>query len=220
MIPSMKRLLPPLGRAGLVAAALLAAALAGCTALAPVEDHTRFYTLTPAGDAGQLAAVVPPDAAFIGIRITSVASHLRGAPIAVRLGEHEVRYEDDHRWASRLDDAVGRAIAAGVQRAAGSRINVAVAPALRSAIPDVLIEVDLLACEGRRGAEGSALLMADWRVYQARDDKPAASGRLRVEKPGWNGADFGQLAALLAAALDDLAQAVGGPAVRIANEPR
>ncbi len=220
MMPSMKRFLPSPSRTGLFTTAILAAVLAGCTALAPLEDRTRFYTLTPAGDSGQLAAVVPPDSAFIGIRITSVASHLRGAPIAVRSGEHEVRYEDDHRWASRLDDAVGRALAAGVQRSAGSRITVGVAPALRSAVPDVLIEVDLLACEGRRGAEGSALLMADWRVYQAREDKPAASGRLRVEKPGWNGADFGQLAALLAAALDDLAQAVGGPAVGIANESR
>ena len=199
---------------------VLAAAglLAGCSMLAPVEDHARFYTLAAAGDGGQLAAVAPVDAPWIGVRITSLATHLRPSAIAVRTGEHEVRYEDLHRWASRLDDAAARVLAADVQRAAGSRISVAVASPLRSVAPDVMIEVDLLACEGRRGAEPSALLLADWRVFKGDEGKPAASGRFRVEKPGWDGADYDRLAALLAAALDDLAVAVGGPAIRIATE--
>lgn len=197
----------------------LAAVLAGCATFAPVEDHTRFYTLTPADAGGQLGAVAPLDAPLIGVRVTSVATHLRPASIVVREGEHEIGYADMHRWAGRLDDAVGRALAAGVQRLAGSRVHVAVSPPLRSADPDILVEIDLLACEGRRAADGgTALLVADWRVFHRQEEKPAASGRFRVEKTGWDGADFGQLAGLLAAAVDDLAQAVGGPAVSIAAE--
>ena len=199
----------------------LTALLAGCTTFAPVEDQTRFYTLTPADGGGQLAAVAPHDAPLIGVRVTSVATHLRPAAIVVRRGEHEIGYADMHRWAGRLDDAARRALAAGVQRLAGSRLSVAVSPPLRSADPDILIEIDLLACEGRRAgpAEGAALLVADWRVFQRDDDKPAASGRFRVEKPGWDGADFGQLAGLLATAVDDLGQAVGGPATSLAGRP-
>lgn len=208
-----------LGRVARVAGLLgVAAILAGCTVLQPVEDETRFYSLAPASDGGQLGAVAPADAPTIGVRIITVASHLRKAPIAVRVGEHEVRFEAEHRWAEHMGDSVARSVAGGVQRTAGSRIHVFVAPALRTAAPDVLVELDLIACEGRRGTESSALLVADWRVFKGPEQKPAASGRFRVEKPGWNGADFDQLAALLASSVDDLAQAVGGPAIEIAGE--
>ena len=193
--------------------------LAGCTALDPVEDHTRFYTLARAGDSGQMAAVAPVDAPVIGLVVTQVASHLRSSAIVVRSGEHEIRYEEAHRWASRLDEGVARGLVVGVQREAGSRISVSVAAPLRMVRPDVLIEIDLLACEGRRaGAESAALLVADWRIFHGREEKPAASGRFRVDKAGWNGADYGQLAAMRAASVEELAQAVGGPAVRIAGE--
>jgi len=201
--------------AGLVAAA---AVFAGCTVLEPVKDATRFYSLSPASDAGQLGAVAPADAPTIGVRLVSVASHLRRTPIAVRLGEHEVRFEPEHRWAENLGDSVVRAVAGGLQRAAGSRIHVFVAPPLRTAAPDVLVEIDLLACEGRVGDAPSALLVADWRVFKGREDEPAASGRFRVDKPGWDGADFGRLAALLALSVDDLAQALVGPSAGVAAE--
>lgn len=190
----------------------------GCTVLEPVADPTRFYSITPASDGGQFAAVAPQGAPTIGVRLSAVADHLRRTTIAVREGAHEVRFEPDHRWAERPEEAVARALAGGLQVQAGPRIHVFTAPALRTEAPDVLVEVDLLACEGRRGPEASALLVADWRVFKARDDRPAASGRFRVERPGWDGADFNQLAALLAAAVDDLAQAVGGPALKVAGE--
>jgi len=190
----------------------------GCTVLDPVADTTRFYSITPASGAGQLAAVAPQDAPTIGVRIASVAHHLRKPSIAVREGEHEVRFEPAHRWAERPEESVARAVAAGIQRTAGSRIHVFVAPVLRTAPPDVLVELDLLACEGRRGGEPSALLIADWRVFDGGGEKPAASGRFRVDKPGWDGADFARLAALLAVSVDDLAQAVAGPAIGIATE--
>lgn len=203
----------------MVAGGLAAAVfLAGCTMLQPVEDGTRFYSLTSASDSGQFGAVAPADAPTIGVRLIFVASHLRKPPIAVRVGEHEVRFEPEHRWAEHLGDSVVRSIAGGVQRTAGSRIHVFVAPALRTAAPDVLLELDLISCEGRRGAESTALLAADWRIFKGRDEKPAASGRFRVEKPGWDGKDFDQLATLLASAVDDLAQAVAGPAVKVAGE--
>jgi uncharacterized lipoprotein YmbA len=207
-----------LGRIVLVAGLFgVAAILAGCTVLQPVEDQTRFYSLTRASEGGQLGAVAPADAPTIGVRVISVASHLRKTPIAVRVGEHEVRYEAEHRWAEQLGDSVVRSVAGGVQRTAGPRIHVFVAPALRTAAPDVLIELDLITCEGRRGTESSAQLAADWRVFKGREQKPAASGRFSVEKPGWNGTDFDQLAALLALAVDDLAQAVAGPAIEVAG---
>lgn len=196
----------------------VAGCLAGCTVLEPTPDRTRFYTLSPGGSDARHAAVAPAGAPSIGVRVTSVAGHLRRSAIAVRTGEHELRYAEEHRWADRLDEAAARALAAGIQREAGSRISVAVTPALRSPVPDVLVEIDLLACEGRLGAGPSALLVADWRIYQGRAEKPAASGRFGVERPGWDGADHGRLAALLAAALDDLARAIGGPALRIASE--
>lgn len=194
--------------------------LTGCTALDPVTDTTRFYTLSSAADFGRLAAVAPAEAPVIGVRVTEVASHLRPSAIAVRRGDHELDYAEQHRWASRLDDAVAGAVAAGIQRAAGSRISVTVTRPARSVVPDVLVEIDLVACEGIRSPGAAALLVADWRVFSGRGDKPAANGRFRVDKPGWNGSDFGQLAALLAGATDDLAQAVAGPAVKIAGEPQ
>lgn len=217
----MKSRLSPrwcLSAAMAAAAALVLVLGTGCTVLEPVVDATRFYSLTPASDGGQYAAVAPQEAPTIGVRVTSVASHLRRLPIAVREGEHEVRFEADHRWAERPEESVAQAVAGGIQRTAGSRIHVFVAPVLRTAAPDVLVEIDLLGCEGRRGGEGAALLVADWRVFKGRDPKPAASGRFRVEKSGWDGADFSRLAALLALSADDLAQAIAGPAIKVATE--
>jgi len=203
-------------RATLLLLAVLMAA--GCSVLEPVVDRRRFYSLAGASGLAQFAAVAPAEAPTIGVRLTSAASHLRQEAIAVRTGEHEVRFEAEHRWTEPPSEAFVRCLAGAMQRAAGSRLPVRVAPPLRSPSPAVLVEIDLLACEGRRGAENAALLVADWRIFKGREENPAASGRFRVERDGWDGADFAQLTGLLSAAVEDLGGALGGPAITIATQ--
>jgi uncharacterized lipoprotein YmbA len=213
-ITDIGRVVPPT-----LAAGCLLTLLAGCGTFQPVQDVTRFYTLGGATASERIGAVPAPNAPLVGVRIVQTASHLRRPGMVVRVSEHELRYAAGHRWAERLDDAVARDLAAGVQRQVGSRVAVAVAPALRAPVPDVLVEVELLQCEGRAGANGAAVFAADWRIVGGKPGKPLSAGRFQVEKAGWNGTDYDQLAALLSAALDDFAAALAPQVTAVVSAP-
>jgi uncharacterized lipoprotein YmbA len=186
--------------------ALGAIFLSGCPSFEPVADSTRYYTLTTVDESGLPGAVPAADAPLVGVRVTQLAAHLKRPAMTVRLSEHELEFAEEHRWAERLDDAAGRMLAIGIQRQVGSRMAVAATSAARAATCGQVVEIDLLACEGRAGSDGSAVLVADWRVVRGADRSVLSSGRFRSEKPGWDGKDYAQLAELLRGAVDELAE--------------
>lgn len=95
--------------------------LFGCNVLPePQADPVRYFTLS-----GPVAAVT----SGATVRPVQVAGHLRGRPMAIRVGPNEVIYDENSSWAEPLDEAItlvlrgrlgtvgaGRSIAVQVQR--------------------------------------------------------------------------------------------------------
>ncbi len=187
-------------RCGWSAATLL---LAACGTLKPVADTTRFYTLAPATPAAgaAVAATAEPPARRIGVRVTVQADYLRRPEIAVRTSANELRLDNDHRWAERIDEGVARVLALGLQHRLP---DASVAPVAGGAAAGsrTIVDATIVACEGT--ADG-ATLEGYWRIKGLPGQDPALSGHFRRVVSGWNGTDYGQLAGLLGGLVDDLA---------------
>jgi uncharacterized lipoprotein YmbA len=199
-------------------AALLGLGLAGCFSLEPTSDNVRYYTLGTLDGGDRPASIPAAEAPRVGVVVTGIAPHLKRSPIAVRTGPHEIRFVETHRWADHLDVAIGHELAAGLQHRLGSRVAVASVGAVEAASLDIVVQVDLLACEGSTttatGATGAgaAVFSADWRVLSGRGAgrRTVAAGRFFRETPGWDGADHGRLAAMLRAAIDEMSDSLAG----------
>jgi uncharacterized lipoprotein YmbA len=200
-------------------AACAALLCAGCPSFEPMADDTRYYTLAAAGEAGGPGAVPAAGAARVGVRVVNMAEHLQRAAMAVRVADHELAFADGHRWAEALGDAVARIVASGLQQGLGSRIDVSVTTATRASSCGRVVEIGLVACEGRREPSGAAVLVADWRVLRGADRAVLSSGRFRSERPGWDGRDFGRLAGLLRDAVDEMAVLLAAQVQAAAEAP-
>jgi uncharacterized lipoprotein YmbA len=185
----------------LIAAALV---LSSCSLPLPeaVSDQTRFYVLMPV--AGSPAAAAPADAGArrVFLRAVFVPEFLRGKIMPVRVAGHEVKYVDTARWAEPLEPGLTRVLREDLGRRSGAVQVVGSAGEAR----DYNVIVRLQQCEGVL-PEGVARLAAHVEIFSAEmDPTPVAVDDFTTEVPGWNGADYGQLAAKLseaAAALSD-----------------
>ena len=147
-------------------AALLAGLVTGCVNLAPQTDATRFYVLeaaTPdatAADAGCSSTIL--------IGPVRLAGHLEQPAVVERLGDHEVRYLEWHRWAEPLTQAVPRTL---VRRLAGEVPGACVAGYQRvtPGADTLQVEIEIDRLELTSGNQ--AVLTASWRIF-----KPGESG--------------------------------------------
>lgn len=147
-------------------AALLAGLVTGCVNLAPQTDATRFYVLeaaTPdatAADAGCSRTIL--------IGPVRLAGHLEQPAVVERLGDHEVRYLEWHRWAEPLTQAVPRTL---VRRLAGELPGACVAGYQRvtPGADTLQVEIEIDRLELTSGNQ--AVLAASWRIL-----KPGGSG--------------------------------------------
>lgn len=183
-------------------AAALAGLLGGCASLQPIPDDERFYTLAPPEGVDMAPASGSGVRPSVGIHVDIHADYLREPAMVVRASRNEVRFERGHRWAGRLDDDLERALTAALQQDLGAT---SVAPVLSGAraTVDVLIDIRLVACEGT--TDGAAVLEAFWEVTTLATPGAGAAGHFRGQKDGWNGTDFGQLAAMLSTLVEELA---------------
>lgn len=181
--------------------ALAALFLAGCGSLDPVVDTTRFYTLAPvAAGAGTVPAAT--DATPIGVRVTAQPDYLRRTVIAVRTSRNELRLVGDHRWAENLNEGIARVIAQDLQARLPRVFIVPVSSGGMTAGAATHIDITIVACEG--SADG-AILEAYWRMDTRSDDGASTAGHFREVSTGWDGADYGALAAQLSTPVDQLA---------------
>jgi uncharacterized lipoprotein YmbA len=181
--------------------------LASCSALKPVPETTRYYTLvSPALVAKQPA----PDSGTgrVGVRVTAQTDYLRRPPIAVRIGENELRFVEDHRWGERVDEGTERALTLALQSKLKDVLVLPVSHGSASGAT-VIIDVVMAACEG---TNDGATLECYWRLNAGTEIAPAASGHFRQTRTGWNGTDYGQLAGMLGALVDELAAEIA-PAI-------
>ena len=203
------------GRRAAVAAALMAAVgLAGCISV-PIPqaaaDPARFYVLTATTPPGAAADAAAPVVRLLPVE---VASYLRGRPMVVRRGEHEVQFREFARWGEPLELGVARV----VREELVARGAVAAMPtggvALGSAEPARNLAVRVLACEG--AADGSVIFRAGWELAPVTVAAGQAAGggtvrgEFRAANLRWDGTTEASLAAQLSAAVAGLAGEIAG----------
>jgi uncharacterized lipoprotein YmbA len=178
--------------------------LAGCSILpTPKADAARFYTL---GEKSAAPAPSAPAASALrlGLARVELPAYLQNRAMAVR-SDSEVRYEQNHRWAEPLDEAVARVV----------RATLLASPKVAAVFPspfpietprDYDVTVRVSRCEGASGGSASAQFAAVVEITRA-DAGRAVVLRKTVNTPltTWDGKNF----AALAVALGQSAAALG-----------
>lgn len=162
--------------------------LAGCnlpTITPPQADTVRHFTLsTPAG------ALVGPDAPRV--KPVELAGHLRNRALAVRVGENEVVYLEEARWAESLDDAITQLLRARLGAAGGG----------------CTVEVQVLRCELVRFEGNTVQLAATYAVVPDDPLVPAKRGVFNATPRTWEGRDHGVLVGHLRDAINEFGDAL------------
>jgi hypothetical protein len=97
--------------------------LPGCL-VTPVKDMSRFYALGmhfPSSDESALqqnGEILREQPIKIDFQVTYLPSYLRKSPLMVQLSEHEVRFDEFHRWAEPVEEGLMRIIAPLLREAA------------------------------------------------------------------------------------------------------
>jgi uncharacterized lipoprotein YmbA len=172
-----------------VAAAILAV---GCTALDPQPETTRFFTLSsPSGD-----TIHSSDGSIqVEIRLNRISDYLQTNRMVIRVSPTELRYSDRYRWAEPLQDAFTRVTADTLREKIPGHASVRVVPIRTAAKGIVTADITLLACEAE--SPTTAVLEADWQIWEGTAASPASSGHFRRSLPGPSDATFEQLPQLL-----------------------
>ena len=184
-------------------------ALGGCNVVPPVQsDTTRNFLLS-------VPAVVEKEAPattgtlLLGLKPVGVAPYLRKGSLVVRVGDNEVLFPNDARWAEPLEQEITVLLRKGLQ-AAPSVARVLVPPFPFEAARDFDVSVQVLQCEGvREGGKTVARLVASLEIFTP-GDNPQLLARKTIAVPdaAWDGKDFARLAALLGEAVGVLGREI------------
>jgi uncharacterized lipoprotein YmbA len=146
----------------------------------------RYFTL------GNPAASVPAVNGTL-VRPVQLPGHLHGRKMAVRVGEHEVLYLEDVRWAESLDEAITQQLR--------SRLGAVASGAT--------VAVHVQSCELVRPAGNQVELAATYVIVPADGDKAAArQGTFTATPRVWDGKDYSTLVDLMHAAIGELGDAI------------
>ena len=185
---------------GLLTVALMTA-WSACSLPQAQPDLTRFFLLNEVTHKGDVAEVVgePPR---IVLRTVIVPEYLRGRIMQVRIGDNELRFIDQARWAEPLEAGLTRVLREDLaQRPARVRVV-----ARGGDEHDFDVAVNLRRCEGVMPA-GVARLAARIEIFSTgMDPKLVAQEDFSFDVPGWDGSDYGQLARKLSEAADAMAE--------------
>ncbi len=178
-------------------AAILALAAAACTQTPP----TRFYVLTPAAAD---AAAVSSRTLVVGLEPVDLPGYLnrpqivtRAAPVRHELGELD-------QWAEPLDAMVTRVLAESIYRLAPAR-SVQILPRRRGDPPERIVEVSVRRFDV--DAAASAVLEADWAIFEG-EDRRLAGSRFQAEVPVPASGDHQAMVGAMSECLDLLAREI------------
>jgi uncharacterized lipoprotein YmbA len=193
-----------------VAAALLLAA--GCRILpAPQADAAHFYQIGVKYFANPEAAAAPRSGGLrLGLARVELPAYLQNRAMVIRHGETNVTYQQNHRWAEPLDEAVARIVRAKLL-AWPSVATVSPAPFPIEQTRDYDVTVRVLRCEGAMDGAGdsrSALFAASIEIARAGADGAVVARKNFTLPTAWDGKDFSALAGLLGQAVAALGDAV------------
>ena len=175
----------------------------GCALLSgPKPDPTRFYVLT----ASTAGTIPPAGAPVVQLRPVELASYLRGRPLIVRRGEHEIEFRDYARWGEPLEQGLDRVLR---EELLGRGAVVTAGAGREYPGADYTLAVRVLACEGT--AAGAVEFRAIWELTKTGDKAVAtAGGAFRAEGLRWDGKTEAVLAARLSEAVAGLAAEIAG----------
>jgi len=188
-------------KAGKIISVLGAASAAiwfsACSLPQAQPDLTRFYILTSSAKETASPASEPTK---VFLRAVNVPEFLRGRMFVVRAGENRVNFIDEARWAEPLEAGLHRVIAEDLAQQ-GLRV-------VPRAGEDHAFEITVWvkSCEGIAG-KGAARLAARIEISKM-GPEPAvvAHDEFVAEVAGWDGKDYGQLAAKLSEAAGELGE--------------
>ncbi|KXU35337.1 hypothetical protein AXK11_06690 [Cephaloticoccus primus] len=166
-------------------------ALSACSVFHPQPDRVRYFTLgEPVGE--------PSGDSVFKLAPISLPGHLRNRALAIRVGEHEIIYDESVRWTEPLDEMITLALRAQLASRSRTRLN---APPPRPAPRLVGLRIErfelVRESAGERG--GRIELTAQWSL----DGLPRAAFRSTPRE--WDGRDVKELVALMSGALEELA---------------
>lgn len=170
-------------------------ALVGCALPEAQPDLSRFYVLTATtgGEGGAMTAGEARAAVRVWVKPVVVPEFLRGKIMQVRVTENEVRFVDTARWAEPLEAGLTRVVRENLAQGKGG-VEVIGRVGERH---DYEVIVHLRRCEGVL-ASGQARIAARVEIFTTgADPKQVAEDEFRTEVDGWDGLDYGQLAAKL-----------------------
>jgi uncharacterized lipoprotein YmbA len=102
---------------------LVSLLLPGCL-VTPVKDTSKFYALgmhSPflnESTLQQQGEILTEQPIKIDFQVTSLPSYLRKSPLMIQLSEHEVRFDEFHRWAEPVEEGLIRIIVPLLREAA------------------------------------------------------------------------------------------------------
>ena len=192
---------------GLLAGVGALSVLAACSLPEAQPDLTRYYVLT--SESAPLAGAPVASAGEgrkVFLKAVNVPEFLRGKIVQVRLAENEVKYIDTARWAEPLEAGLSRVLRESLDRAEGD-IEVVTRP---MDARDFDIVVQVRRCEGVV-SDRMARLDARVEVFSAGlESRRIAEEEFAIEVQGWDGSDYGELAANLSEAAQSLGAKIGG----------
>jgi uncharacterized lipoprotein YmbA len=177
--------------------------LAACSLPEAQPDLTRYFLLNEVTHEAAVTEVVgePPR---IVLRPVIVPEYLRGRIMQVRVADNELRFIDVARWAEPLEAGLTRVLREDLAQRP-SRVRVVARGADEHEFD---VAVNLRRCEGVVPA-GLARLAARIEIFSTgMTPELVAQEDFMYDVPGWDGADYGELAKKLSEAADALAERI------------
>lgn len=145
--------------------------IAGCSILAPVETHNRFFTLTAVQgtpmDSGGAPTARGPVVVY-GLGPVTLPAYLDRNEIAIRISPTKVRYGETDLWAEQLPTNVAAVLQQDLANLLGTA-RVVLFPWPRDA--DVTYQVEIGFNHFDTDTSGQAQLLARWAIKDARQNR-------------------------------------------------
>jgi len=176
------------------------AAFVACGAiLAPRPDLSRYFTLTPIGDAGSTSGKLA--GRTLGIGPVTLPQYLDRPELVWRVGPNEIRQATFEFWAGSLAKQISTTLAENLRTLLGPSEIVSY-PWYPGTRLDVAVEIDVVRFELAK--DGAAHLDARWRVRKGANVARAEESTLDRPVTG----DTGATVAALSELLGDLSRAI------------
>jgi uncharacterized lipoprotein YmbA len=167
-------------------------ALAACNLPQPQPDTTRHFTLSD-------PVTTPPVADATRVVPVQIPGYLHRREMAVRIGEREVMFLEDVRWAESLDSAITQILRARLSSIGGGAV----------------VNVRIERCELVRSAGNTVQLTASYTISDVIDGKPSTKdGSFTAPARNWDGKDYGKLVADIHDAIAALGDAIAADLAR------